>query len=373
MSPSPTPPVDLLSLSPRKLIALCEQAGFTRGKAQNLFRRLHEAPDIPLEDLRGVHPELRRHAAEHWELQPLDPGGLRRQPEDGDTHKLLFETWDSLPVETVLMPRTKGGFTVCVSSQVGCRVGCTFCRTGEMGLERNLTAGEIVDQVRRAREQAEGPIRNVVFMGMGEPLENLDAVLTAIEVLQAPEVYAISQRRITISTSGHLPGIRELGRRAPRVNLALSLNAPEEELRRQIMPISRRYPLADLLAELRRFPLPRSATFMIEYVLFAGLNDEPHHAHALRELLGDLPCKVNLIAYNPVPGLPYERPDRSRLEAFREALGEVGQGVVQRYSWGGGIDAACGQLGAQVLERRREGESAAVPAPRVAPWSTLEV
>jgi 23S rRNA (adenine2503-C2)-methyltransferase len=355
------------------MIALCQEAGFSRGRAQNLFRLLHDKPETPLLELRGVNADLRHYAAKHWTLHGLTPQGHQRQVEDGNTRKLLFATWDELPVEAVLMPRKAGGLTVCISCQVGCRVGCTFCRTGEMGLQRNLTASEIVDQVRWSRHLAQAPIRNMVFMGMGEPMENLEAVLTAIEVLRASEVYAISRRRITISTSGHIPGIRTLSQRAPKINLALSLNAPYDTLRSQIMPINRRYPLAPLLQELRTYPLGRTDWIMIEYVLFAGLNDEPHHAHALASLLQGMQVKVNLIRYNPVPGLPFQRPSPKRVEAFKKALGEVGHGVVQRYSWGSGIAAACGQLGAEILHQTKKPGEAPVPPAPVLPWTPVPV
>lgn len=376
--PMPSAPVpatapqkpDLLGLAPPRLVELCRRAGFSPRRARNLFQRLHEDPATPLAELQGVNRGLRQHAAEAFRLHGLRPSGEHTQPEDGHTRKLLFTTSDGLPVETVLMPRRTTGFTVCVSSQVGCRVGCTFCRTGEMGLLRNLTAGEIVDQVRQARALVGDGVKNVVFMGMGEPLENLDAVVDAVLVLRAPEVYAISQRRITLSTSGHLPGLVELGRRLPKVNLAVSLNAPDDARRDQIMPINRRYPLAALLAALRAYPLPSAGTIMIEYVLLAGFNDAPDDARALALLLEGLPVKLNLIRYNPVPGQPFQRPDDDRVAAFREALGRVGEGVLMRYSWGGGIAAACGQLGAAVLAAR--GPEPAGIAPPL-PWSSVDV
>lgn len=364
--------LDLLGLAPNRLEEMLAPAGFSRRLVKNLFRRLHESPGVSLADLRGARRAVRDAAARRFRLVGLEPDGSALQPEDRHTRKLLFKTSDGLPVETVLMPRRRGeGWTVCVSSQVGCRVGCTFCRTGEMGLYRNLTAGEIVDQVRWARAGSDEPIRNIVFMGMGEPLENVEAVAAALEVLRAPESYAIGAHRITVSTSGHVPGMRLLGRLARRVNLAVSLNAPDDELRDRIMPINRRYPLKSLLKAMDEYPLPSAGTILVEYVLLAGVNDEPRHARELRALLEDRPIKLNLIPYNPVPGLPYRRPTDDALRRFREGVGSVGRGVMVRYSFGGGIEAACGQLGAEVLAR--PGAAPALePQPPLA-WSRVEV
>lgn len=367
----PAPALDLLGQTPDQLAALAAEGGFSPRRAKNLFRCMHRSPGVALEDLRGVHAPLRRLAAARGVLAPLSPQGHAEQPDDGGTRKLLFLTADQLPVEAVLMPRQRGGLTLCISSQVGCRVGCTFCRTGEMGLLRNLTTGEIVDQVRWAGHLAGEVPRNVVFMGMGEPLENVEAVIAAIRVLRASEHYAIGQARITVSTSGHLPGMRRLAEALPRVNLAVSLNAPTDALRSEIMPINRRYPLAQLLEVMDAYPKGSKSTIMVEYVLLAGVNDQPEHAAQLRAMLVDRPIKLNLIAYNPVPGLPYERPTPEQAKAFRAAVGSVGKGVLLRYSWGGGIAAACGQLGAEVLEQRR-GAPAVAPA-RPLPWTPVEV
>lgn len=372
--PSPTPrPLDLLGTPPARLVELAAELGFSARRARLLFQAVHGQIDVPLEELRGTSRDLRRALAPRVRLASLLPSGERVEVEDGETRKLLFHTSDGHPVETVLMPRRAGGWTVCVSSQVGCRVGCTFCKTATMGLTRNLAAGEIVDQVRRARALAPGPVRNVVFMGMGEPLENLDAVLDAVEVLRAPELYAIPARRITVSTSGHVPGLRELGRRNPRLNVAISWNASDDATRDALMPINRRYPLASLIQVLRDYPLRGSETFMIEYVLLAGENDRPEDAARLRELLAGLPVKLNLIPWNPVEGLPHARPDEARIAAFREALGAGTKGVTERYSWGQGIEAACGQLGSTAPRPEGARDEPEVAVARPLPWSPLEV
>ncbi len=367
-----TPHLDLLGSSRPRLEAALVARGLPSTRALPLFRALHSAPGAELDALPGVGRPTRRVLA-GVDTAPLAIGDEKVQIEDGATRKLLFTTRDGLPVETVLMPRRSEGWTVCVSSQVGCRVGCTFCRTGEMGLVRNLAAGEIVDQVRWARSLAPGPIRNLVFMGMGEPLENLDAVLDAVEVVRDPAAYAIPGERITLSTSGHLPGLRELGRRDPGIQLAVSWNATRDEDRDRLMPINRRYPLAALQSALRDFPLRRGRSFMIEYVLLAGVNDRPEDADRLATQLAGLPVKLNLIRYNPVPGQPWQRPTPEAAAAFASRLGPIGSGVLERYSWGGGIDAACGQLGAEVLAETRRKAGSDLPVQAPAPWGPVAV
>lgn len=357
--------LDVLGLTPEDWID--NVPGLGRTRARRLFQGLHRSPVQSLDEIPEVGSRWRQKIdGQDPVLSPLRPQETLVQPEDGETKKFVFLTQDDLPVESVLMPRAVGGFTACLSSQVGCRVGCTFCRTGEMGLTRNLSLGEIVDQLRWIHDLVQDQVRNVVFMGMGEPMENLEAVLQAIEVFRKAEVYGVSATRITISTSGHLPGIRRLAEANPKVHLAISLNAPNDALRDQIMPINRRYPLAKLRRELERYPLRPSQTFMIEYVLLAGVNDQPEHALALREWLEGLPVKLNLIPYNPVPGQPYQRPTPEAVQKFREVLGSVGQGVLCRYSWGRGIQAACGQLGSEILSKRRPQEL--LPSPEPGRW-----
>jgi 23S rRNA (adenine2503-C2)-methyltransferase len=237
--------------------------------------------------------------------------------------------------------------TLCISSQVGCPVDCKFCLTALMGLERNLTAGEIVGQVlmvMREHGLRVGASRlNVVMMGMGEPLLNLEAVLKATRLLCDPEGIAISPRRITLSTSGIIPKIEELGRAAIRPKLAISLNASSEEQRRELMPITRKYHLRDLLEACRRYPLRPWEKLSFEYVLLGGVNDSDADARRVVGMLGNLNCKVNLIALNPGPGIPFETPPAERVASF--------QGIVRksipcylRKPRGRDIFAACGQL-----------------------------
>ncbi len=272
------------------------------------------------------------------------PRVVREQVSRDGTVKLLLELADGERVETVLMP-DGSRVTQCVSTQVGCAMGCAFCRTGTLGLRRHLTAGEIVAQVVVGRRRI-GPdrrITNVVFMGMGEPLHNLGNVLRAFRILSDDHGFNITRRRLTISTAGLADRIRQL---PPEVlpSLAVSLNATTDEIRDRIMPVNRRFPIGELLEALRSRPLPPRARYTIEYVLLGGVNDTPEDARRLVRLLSRLRCKVNLIAYNPHPESPFRKPEPGRVEAFQRYLLEKNFTATLRKSRGEDILAACGQL-----------------------------
>jgi 23S rRNA (adenine2503-C2)-methyltransferase len=261
------------------------------------------------------------------------------QSRDG-TLKVLFHTADGRPVEAVLMRYRDGRRSLCLSSQSGCPLTCTFCATGAMRFGRNLTASEIVDQALHFRRIEE--VDHAVFMGMGEPLMNLDAVLAAARRL--PDV-GITHRRTTISTVGWLPGIDRLTEDPAPIRLALSLHAPDDALRSQIMPVNERYPLKDVLAACRRWHARKRRRVFIEYVMLAGVNDRYEQALQLAELLGAEVFKVNLIPYNPTGG-PYEGSSPDAIDAFKAVLEEHRVPVTVRLTRGRDIDAACGQLAA---------------------------
>jgi 23S rRNA (adenine2503-C2)-methyltransferase len=249
-------------------------------------------------------------------------------------------------VETVLMPEEVRD-TICISSQVGCPVDCKFCMTALMGLERNLTAGEIVGQVLLvARENQllrDGSRLNIVVMGMGEPLLNLPNVLKATRILVDPDGVGLSPRRITVSTSGIIPKMREMGQEPVRPKLAISLNASTEEQRRELMPITRKYHLADLIEACREYPLRPWEKLTFEYVLLGGVNDSDADARRVVKLLANLDCKVNLIALNPGPGIPFETPSPERVHAFQSIVRRA-MPCFLRKPRGRDIFAACGQL-----------------------------
>jgi 23S rRNA (adenine2503-C2)-methyltransferase len=271
------------------------------------------------------------------------------QQEDDGVVKFITTLSDGKTIESVLIP-SNGRITLCVSSQVGCAMGCTFCVTGAMGLVRQLTADEIVWQAWAARFQLGRSVDNVVFMGMGEPLDNFDPVVQAIRVLSDQRGMNIACRHITLSTAGHVDGLRRLaGAELPHLRLAVSINAANDALRSELMPINRRYPLDRLMEELRAYPLDKRGVIFIEYVLLAGVNDSREDAQALARCLRGLPVRVNVIPLNPGPsGVAYAAPDKERVEQFRMWLVEDSLFVRMRRARGAGAMAACGQLGRPV-------------------------
>ncbi len=274
---------------------------------------------------------------------PLSALALEREARARDgTEKALFRTADDRPLEAVLMRYRDGRRSVCLSSQSGCPLTCTFCATGAMRFGRNLTASEILGQALHFRRRE--AIDHVVFMGMGEPMLNLDAVLAACERL--PDL-GVSARRVAVSTVGWIPGIERLAGEGPPVRLALSLHAPEDALRSELMPVNERYPLGDVLAACRRWSQARRAPVFVEYLMLDGVNDRYEQAVALARLLGsDGAFKVNLIPYNPTEA-GFAGSSRAAIDAFRSALGERGVMATVRLTRGREIDAACGQLAAR--------------------------
>ncbi len=287
--------------------------------------------------------EQRSMLREAFDLTPCEVAAERRSQRDG-TRKFLLRFRDGGAVETVLMPMGNH-HTVCISSQVGCRFACKFCLTARRGLERNLAPDEIVQQVLFVRPQIDGEGLNIVFMGMGEPLDNFDNVVRAIEVLSAPQLGNVGARRITVSTTGLPERIRELADLDLRVKLAVSLNASNDVDRRRIMPVSGRHTLSETLDAAAYFAERTKHHVTLEYVLLGGTNDRPEDAERLRALgAPDGPFKLNLIPFNPDPRLRYERPGAQRVDAFEHRLRGAFRSVTVRWSMGLDIDAACGQL-----------------------------
>ena len=274
------------------------------------------------------------------------PEVARRYDSADGTRRYLLRLADGRTVETVLMPEGERD-TLCISSQVGCAVDCKFCMTALLGLERNLTAGEIVGQVlvvaRDNRLRQDGGRLNIVMMGQGEPLLNLANVVKAVRILLDPDGFALSPRRITVSTAGIVPAIAKLGAEPVRPKLAVSLNASSDESRRELMPIARKYPLKDLLDACRAYPLRPWEKLTFEYVLLGGVNDSEADARRVVKLLANLNCKVNLIALNPGPEIPYQTPDAERVAAFQRIV-RRGMPCFIRKPRGLDIFAACGQL-----------------------------
>lgn len=271
----------------------------------------------------------------------------KRQTSRDGTEKFLFKLADDRLIESVFIPdvgRKKGKGTLCVSSQAGCAMACTFCLTGFSGLLRHLETWEIVEQYRFVLQAVGRPITHMVFMGMGEPLHNLENVLRAIEIFSDPQGAALSERKITVSTSGLVPGMKKLAARSKAL-IAVSLNAPNDAIRNDIMPINKTYPIDALLQTIREMPLKKKENVFLEYVLIEGVNDEPHHAHELTHLLAAMKnIKINLIPYNPNPLSPYRRPKADHVFAFLNILKEAKLSVSIRQTRGEDGLAACGQL-----------------------------
>ncbi len=273
----------------------------------------------------------------------------KKKSQDG-TIKFLFELKDGQTIETVYIPEGKRG-TVCVSTQVGCKFGCIFCATGLGGFSRNLTTAEILNQVVEAGADADaGPATHVVFMGMGEPLDNFENVVQSIEALNSPEGFGIGGRRITISTAGLIPGIDRLGELSLNINLAVSLHSADNSVRNKLLPINKKYPLQDLMEACARFPLRQGKKITMEVILFDGVNDAPSDAKMLVKALHGVKAKVNLLILNHVQGDRLTPSPKNRVAAFKECLERLRMPVTIRKSKGADIDAACGQLKSKGLE-----------------------
>ncbi|MCE5387031.1 MAG: 23S rRNA (adenine(2503)-C(2))-methyltransferase RlmN [Acidithiobacillus sp.] len=340
----------LLGLDRAGLENLLADWGEPRFRAGQILQWLHarQVEDALL--MTNISKNLRQRLAEEtrWE----EPSVLAdHQAQDG-TRKWLLALPDGNAIETVFIPE-EGRATLCISSQVGCSLACSFCATGAQGLRRNLETHEIIAQIRVARRLLGlDAISNVVFMGMGEPLLNLRHVLPAISLLLDDFGYGLSSRRITVSTAGVLPGLSQLGRESP-VNLAISLHGTRNEIRDELVPLNRHYPLEELLAACREYPLPPRRRITFEYVMLQGVNDEKQHARELVRLLEGIPALVNLIPFNSFPGSNYQRSTPDRIDSFREIMLRAGLMTVTRKTRGEDIAAACGQLAGQVHSGRR--------------------
>ena len=341
----PTPERSLTEMSRDTLRAALTELGEPRYRADQIYRWIFARGARSLDSMTDAPKALRVKLAEQGYTIGRAVVEKVRESVDG-TRKLQFRLSDGAAIESVLIPMPGGVFTQCVSSQVGCAMDCKFCYTGTLGLSRHLTAGEIVDQVLLAPNTLPAGMRidHVVYMGMGEPLHNFEAVLQSIQTICGVDGPGYSHKRITISTSGLVPQIDRLAEIAP-VNLAISLNATTDEVRDRLMPVNKRYPLAELLASVRRYPLPPRRKLTFEYVLIGGLNDSDDDARRLIKLLRGIPSRVNLIPWNPFDGTVYTRPSDERVRAFQRVLLDKRLTATVRVTKGLDIDAACGQLG----------------------------
>ena len=352
---APAAPVNLSGLTRDELREALVAANIcppekARMRASQVWRWIHHYGLTDFAGMSDIGKDVRAKLAEAFTL--ARPEIVERQVSKDGTRKWLIRTAPGIEIETVYIPDVGRAGALCVSSQVGCTLNCTFCHTGTQKLVRNLTAAEIVAQVQVARDDlGEWPspkedrrLSNIVFMGMGEPLYNLDHVANAIDIISDGEGIAISRRRITVSTSGVVPMIPELGERTQTM-LAISLHATNDPLRDVLVPLNKKYPLEQLMAAIRAYPgLGNARRVTFEYVMLKGVNDSPDEARALVKLISGIPAKINLIPFNPWPGTDYQCSDWKTIEAFAAILNRAGYASPIRTPRGRDILAACGQL-----------------------------
>jgi 23S rRNA (adenine2503-C2)-methyltransferase len=354
--------VNLLDFDVDGLTAWFAQQGEKPFRARQVAHWMHRFGVDDFGQMTDVAKSLRAKLAGTAEIR--GPAPLRDNTASDGTRKWLLDMGNGNAVETVFIPEANRG-TLCISSQVGCALECSFCSTGKQGFNRNLTTAEIIGQLWHANrmlgavkqpgvsDSGERVISNVVMMGMGEPLANFENVTAALRLMLDDHAYGLSRRRVTVSTAGLVPAMDRLRESVP-VALAVSLHAPTDALRDQLVPINRKYPLRELMAACRRYLESAPRDFItFEYVLLAGVNDRDADAHALLELTRKIPCKFNLIPFNPFPGSDYRRPAAERVRRFQEILMAADVVATVRKTRGDDIDAACGQLAGQVKDRSR--------------------
>jgi len=337
--------LDIKGLSKEELETWVQKKGFEPYRGRQIWHWILKKTIPSFEHMNNVPKRLRHILEEETELNPLKLVRKLESKEDG-TRKYLFKLKDGYFIESVLIPEMeKGYFTLCISSQAGCAMACKFCLTAKQGLKRNLTTSEIVDQVVQVKSSLTDParLRNIVFMGMGEPLANYESVIKAINIFTDPHGMNFSYRRITVSTCGLIPQIERFGKDAI-VNLAVSLNASDNETRNFIMPVNKKYPLKELISVCRRLPLPKRRRITFEYVLIGNVNDREEDAVRLVELIKGMKVKINLIPLNPHPGIYLSPPSVSQVIRFQEILLKNNLTAIIRKSRGRDIMAACGQL-----------------------------
>jgi len=348
--------VNLLDFDLPGLVAFFESIGEKPFRARQVVRWLHQYGADDFAQMSDLAKALRAKLPALAEIRPPLLGDA--QASSDGTRKWLLEVGPNNRVETVFIPEAERG-TLCVSTQVGCALECAFCSTGRQGFNRNLSAAEIIGQLWWANRalgrdpKGERIISNVVLMGMGEPLLNFDNTVTAVSLMLDDHAYGLSRRRVTISTSGIVPAMDRLRERLP-VALAVSLHAPDDALRDRLVPINRKYPLKDLMAACKRYVVDGPRDFItFEYVMLDGVNDQPEHAERLLHLTREVPCKFNLIPFNPFPLAGFRRSPAERVRAFAQRLTAEGRVATTRKTRGDDIDAACGQLAGQVEDKSR--------------------
>ncbi len=349
-------PVNLLDYDLPQLTAYFAEMGEKPFRAKQLMRWMHQFGESDFSRMSDLAKSLREKLSTTAVVEP--PRLIKEQLSDDGTRKWLLDVGANNGIETVFIPEDERG-TLCVSSQVGCALECSFCSTARQGFNRNLSVAEIIGQLWWANKalgrdpKGERIISNVVLMGMGEPLANFDNVVTALNIMLDDHAYGLSRRRVTVSTSGLVPAMDRLRDACP-VALAVSLHAPNDALRDVLVPINKKYPLAELMAACRRYIEKAPRDFItFEYVMLDGVNDSVMHARELIALVKDVPCKFNLIPFNPFPLSGYKRSRPEAVRRFRDELMQAGLIATTRKTRGDDIDAACGQLAGQVQDKTK--------------------
>jgi len=353
--------VNLLDLDRESMEAFFTSRGEKAFRATQVIKWIHQLGVTNIDEMTNLSKSLR--ACLHEEAEIVMPEVITEQQSEDGTLKWLMRIEGGSSIETVYIPEANRG-TLCVSSQAGCALDCTFCSTAQQGFNRNLSTAEIISQLHIAIQRVSDKlgcdafgkkrvISNVVLMGMGEPLLNFNNVVKALNLMLEDNAYGLSKRRVTLSTAGVVPALDRLAE-VSDVSLAVSLHAPYNSLRDKLVPLNKKYPIEELLPACRRYisgHAPRSITF--EYVMLDGINDLPKHAHDLAKLLGDIPAKVNLIPFNPFPGSAYKRSSDAVISKFCEILAGHGLTVITRRPRGEDIDAACGQLAGKIIDKTK--------------------
>jgi 23S rRNA (adenine2503-C2)-methyltransferase len=345
---------NLLGMTLPEMTAFFAAMGEKPFRAKQVFRWIHHGGVDNFDAMTDLAKSLREKLPQVAVIQA--PKLMTEQASKDGTRKWLLDVGTGNGIEVVFIPEADRG-TLCVSSQVGCALDCTFCSTGKQGFNRNLTTAEIIGQLWWANKamgkdpKGERIVSNVVMMGMGEPLANFDNVTNAMDIMLDDHAYGLSRRRVTLSTSGVVPNLKRLKERCP-VALAVSLHAPNDALRDVLVPINQKYPLAELLATIKDYLQAAPRDFVtFEYVMLDGVNDSVQHAHELAKLVSGIECKFNLIPWNPFPDAPYARSSNNAIHRFRDVLQQAGLIVTVRKTRGDDIDAACGQLAGQVVDK----------------------
>lgn len=344
---------DIKSLTLEELKSCFKEQGIQGFRADQVYQWLHQKQAGSFEDMTNLSKELRRKLAEDYELAELKTADVKVSSIDG-TRKYLFELKDGNVIESVLM-KYRHGNSVCVSSQVGCRMGCRFCASTLEGLERNLRPSEMLDQIYQIQKDLVERVSHVVVMGTGEPLDNYDNLVRFIRMLTDEKGLNISQRNITVSTCGIVPGIIKLAEEGLSITLALSLHAPNDEVRKTLMPVANRYPLAQVLSACGTYFKRTGRRLTFEYSLVKGVNDDPKEAQALADLIKGYQGHVNLIPVNPIRERSYFQSDSHSIGAFKERLEKNGINVTVRREMGRDINGACGQLRKSYMDKNKEG------------------